>query len=146
MIGVMAVIPAKNALWGQVAFMAIWSLVYQATIGSVAWTIVNEVPASRLRSHTQALATVVTGIVGTTWSFVLPYLVNPDEANLNGKAGFIFGAILACCAVPAFFYIPETKGRSFAEIDALFDAGIPMRHFKKAELSTAEDGTVIVIR
>ena len=133
--GITSVIPTKGAIWGQVAFMALWSFTYQATIGSVAWSLCTEVPRSTLRNHTQALATVVQGIVGTTWSFVMPYLVNPDEADLNGKVAFIFGGILAVSSIWLFFNIPETKGRSFQEIDALFDAGVPPRKFKSTDLS-----------
>ncbi|CAK7217009.1 hypothetical protein SCUCBS95973_003006 [Sporothrix curviconia] len=142
MIGILAVIPSHNATWAQVAFMAVWSFVYQGTIGSVAWTILTEISTSTLRAHTQAMATIVQGVVGTTWSFVLPYLVNPDEANLSGKIAFIYGGILAVCAVVSFFIIPETKGRTFANVDLLFSSGMPLRKFAKADmdvLKTAEE-------
>lgn len=115
--------------------MAVWSFVYQATIGSVAWTILSEVSTSSLRSHTQAIATLAQGVAGTAWSFALPYLVNPNEANLGGKIGFIYGGILGVLAVISFFIIPDTKGRSFADIDALFEAKVPIRQFTSVNLT-----------
>ncbi|CAK7205136.1 hypothetical protein SEUCBS139899_007901 [Sporothrix eucalyptigena] len=132
------VVPNRNAVWAQVAFMAVWSFVYQATIGSVAWTMLTEISTSVLRAHTQSVATLVQGIVGTTWSFVLPYLVNPDEANLEGKIAFIYGGILAVCAVVSFFIIPETKGRTFTQVDLLFQSGTSARKFASVDIDVLQ--------
>ncbi|KAG9230457.1 general substrate transporter [Amylocarpus encephaloides] len=134
LIGISACIQTKNAIWAQVAFMAIWSFVYQSTIGSVAWPIVAEVSKSSLRGHTQALATVTQGIVGAVSGVLLPFMVNPDQGNLGGKVGFIYGGILGVSCVGIFFYWPETKGRSFGEIDELFGRGVKPRDFKGARL------------
>lgn len=41
--------------------------------------------------------------------------MNPDEANLGGKVGFIFGGLAALGVVWAYFYIPETKNRTVDE-------------------------------
>lgn len=138
MIGILALVPNRNAVWAQVAFMAVWSFVYQSTIGSVAWPMLTEISTSVLRAHTQALSTLVQGVVGTTWSFVLPYLVNPDEANLEGKIAFIYAGILGVCAVVSFFIIPETKGRTFAQVDLLFQSGVPARKFTSVEIDVLE--------
>lgn len=134
MIGIAAVIPNKNAIWVQVFFMAIWSFTYQSTIGSVAWPIITEVSKSSLRGHTQSLATVTTGIVGAVSGVLLPFAVNPDQGNLGGKIAFIYGSILAVSCVGVWAYYPETKGRTFAEIDRMFEMGIKPRDFEKTKL------------
>ena len=64
----------------------------------------------------------------------LAYIVNPDEANLGGKVAFLFFGLLIFADVFVFFYYPETKGRSFEEIDELFARGIKPRHFGKTRL------------
>jgi len=134
MIGIMASIPSPSAIWAQVAFMAVWSFTYQSTIGSVAWPIVTEVSKSSLRGHTQSLATVTTGIVGAVSGVCLPFAVNPDQGNLGGKIAFIYGSILGLSCIGVWMYYPETKGRTFAEIDRLFEMGIPPREFSKTKL------------
>lgn len=136
MIGIAAVIPSKSAIWVQVFFMAVWSFTYQSTIGSVAWPIVTEVSKSSLRGHTQSLATVTTGIVGAISGVLLPFAVNPDQGNLGGKIGFIYGAILGLSCVGIWMYYPETKGRTFAEIDQMFEMDVPPREFEKTVLET----------
>jgi hypothetical protein len=134
MIGIMASIPSPSAIWAQVAFMAVWSFTYQSTIGSVAWPIVTEVSKSSLRGHTQSLATVTTGIVGAISGVCLPFAVNPDQGNLGGKIAFIYGSILGLSCIGVWVYYPETKGRTFAEIDRLFEMGVPPRKFSKTRL------------
>lgn len=127
----MAVIPSPRAIWAQVAFMAIWAFAYQATIGSVAWPIVTEVSRSALRGQTQSLATVTNGIAGAITGVALPFLVNPDQANLGGRVAFIYGSCMVLASVWIFFKWPETKGLRFTEIDQLFEEGTSPRSFRK---------------
>jgi hypothetical protein len=124
----------KGGLWAQVVFMAVWSFTYQSTIGSVAWPIITEVSKSSLRGHTQSLATVTTGLVGAVSGVLLPFAVNPDQGNLGGKIAFIYGTILTLSCIGVWMYYPETKGRTFAEIDRLFEMGVPPRQFEKTIL------------
>lgn len=64
------------------------------------------------------------------WSFVLPYLFNPDKLNLGGKLGFIFGGLAVLCLVYLWIYQPETAGRTYEELDEMFAAKVPARKFK----------------
>jgi SP family general alpha glucoside:H+ symporter-like MFS transporter len=67
-------------------------------------------------------------------SFSIPYLFNPDQANLGGKIMLIFLGI----SLPGFIYfllrLPETQGRSFEEIDELYARGISPRKFASTVL------------
>ena len=47
--------------------------------------------------------------------------VTPNEANLGGKTGFIFGGLCAIGTVWGYFYIPETKNRTVDESVDLVD-------------------------
>ncbi|KAH7138979.1 general substrate transporter [Dendryphion nanum] len=139
-IGILAVVNSKGAIWGQVAFMAVWSFAYQGTIGCVAWTISTETPTSRLRAPTQSLATMMNGLSSCIWSFALPYAINPDQGNLGGKIAFIFGAVMACCFVFIFFCIPETKGRTYMEVDEMWARGVPAWKWEKTDIVTVTEG------
>jgi hypothetical protein len=61
--------------------------------------------------------------------------VNPDEANLKGKVGFVFGGLGAIGTAWAFMYVPELKGRTFEEIDRMFFARVPPRKMGNHSLS-----------
>jgi hypothetical protein len=130
----MDVIHVRGAVWAQATFMAVWGFVFQATVACAVWPLITEIPTSALRGHTMALATVTTSLTTGVWSFVLPYMMNPDEANLKGKIGFFYGGILAISNVGIFFTYPETKDRTFGELDKLFAMGIPARKFSSTKL------------
>jgi MFS transporter, SP family, general alpha glucoside:H+ symporter len=64
------------------------------------------------------------------FSFVYPYLFNPNEANLGAKVTFIFGGFGVLAVIYMWFYQPETSGRSYEELDEMFVKRIPARKFK----------------
>lgn len=82
---------------------------------------------------------MVNGLSSCIWSLSLPYAINPDQGNLGGKIAFIFGATLAACTVFVYFMIPETKGRTYIEIDELWSRGISARKFHKTRLVVATE-------
>src|ERR1700761_7761339 len=61
------------------------------------------------------------------WGFVLPYLFNPDKANLGAKVTFIFGALSVLSIVYLFLYQPETAGLSYERLDEVFIGGVKTR-------------------
>lgn len=69
---------------------------------------------------------------------VVPYLVNPDKANLKGEVGFIFRGLSAAATLWSFFYIPELKGRTFDEIDHMFQNRINPREMALYRFSRLE--------
>lgn len=64
------------------------------------------------------------------WAFVIPYLFNPDQANLGAKVAFIFGAFAVISTIYLWLYQPETSGRSFEQLDEVFIKKVPARRFK----------------
>ena len=54
-------------------------------------------------------------------SFVLPYIINPDAANLGAKIAYIFFGLGVIISVLLFLYIPETKGLSYEDVLPLCD-------------------------
>jgi hypothetical protein len=139
LIGGLAQSTADGVVWAQIAFMAIWAFLYQGTLGTVQWSIAAEAPASSLRASTMSLATMCNTIFTIVWAVAMPYAMNPDQGNLGGKIAFLFGSVLTVSIVFAYFFIPETKGRTFLEIDELWRRGTPLRKFHKTNLVTVTE-------
>ena len=127
LIGIMDVIPSSAAKWVQASFTVIYAFIYSLTIGAMAFAILGETSSSALRAKTTALATATQAIFGMAMNTAIPYMVNPDEANLKGKVGFVFGGLALIGTVGSFFYVPELKGRTFYEIDTMFSNHVPIR-------------------
>ncbi|OLN87250.1 General alpha-glucoside permease 4 [Colletotrichum chlorophyti] len=127
LVGIMDVVPTAAAAWVQAAATVIFAFVYFMTIGAMAFAILGEASSTALRAKTMALATATQAVCGLAMNVAIPYLVNPDEANLRGKVGFIFGGLAFFGTIGSFFYVPELKGKTFDEIDRLFATKVPPR-------------------
>lgn len=115
---------------GTVAFILIYSWWYNVSIGSSAFPLLSETATSRLRVKTVAIGYALQNSVNVMWQFVIPYLFNPDQANLGAKIAFIFGGLCLLALVYLWFCQPETGGRSYQELDEMFAKGVPARKFK----------------
>ncbi|KIV96703.1 hypothetical protein PV10_00532 [Exophiala mesophila] len=127
LMGILDVVHTSAARWVQASCTVIYALIYQATIGVVAFALLGEVSTPSLRAKTIGLATACQAVFGTLTNIVVPYMVNPDKANLKGKVGFVFGGASFLGTIWAYFYVPELKGRTFQEIDWLFHHSVPAR-------------------
>ncbi|WQF85531.1 Putative major facilitator, sugar transporter, major facilitator superfamily [Colletotrichum destructivum] len=122
----------RGEVWNSkvlAAFCIIWSIFYYSSVGAVGWTIVGEISSARLRAKTTSLAAVSSSVFNMGWSIAIPYLVNAEEANLGPKSGLIFLGCGTVLAVISFFVIPETKGKSFHELDDMFANRLSARKF-----------------
>lgn len=61
----------------------------------------------------------------------IPYMINPDQANMRGKLGFFFGVLAALCYVWAYFRVPETGNRTYEELDVMFERNVKTKDFKR---------------
>lgn len=127
LIGILDVIPTGAAKWVQASLTVVYALFYQMSIGAIAFAILGETSSPSLRAKTMGLATAVQSVFGTVMNVVVPYMVNPDKANLKGKVGFIFGGLSAAATAWSYFYVPELKDRTFDEIDHMFQSKVNPR-------------------
>lgn len=139
-IAIMAVAGSgQAALTAQIVMMGVWAFTYQGTIGAVAWPVSSENATSALRTPTQALCTIANALTASVWGLSLPYAVNPDQGNLQGKIGFIYAALLFLSIVFIVFFVPETKGRTYSETDKLWELGVPARKWSEHKLVVLEN-------
>ncbi|KAK3075017.1 hypothetical protein LTR53_002052 [Teratosphaeriaceae sp. CCFEE 6253] len=121
-------------IWAQASLMLIWNFCYGLSVGPVTFVILCEVSATKVRSKTIALATATQALMGIVMTIVIPYLINPDQANARGKIGFFFGGLAAIALVWSYFRVPETKGRTYEELDIMFSRGVKTREFKHYQI------------
>ncbi|KAH7346988.1 putative maltose permease [Pyrenochaeta sp. MPI-SDFR-AT-0127] len=132
-IGILGCLPAanKDALWATAGIMIFYSFIYMSCLGAIAYVVVAEMPASDLRNKTVAIARVFLNLLNFAGSWLIPAMINPSAWNLRGKGAFVFAGIAMVTLVWTFFRFPETKGRTFGELDILFHDRVPARKFKE---------------
>ncbi|KAH3942605.1 hypothetical protein HBI56_168580 [Parastagonospora nodorum] len=86
--------------------------------------------------HTVAIGLALSSAINVTWQFTIPYMFNPDQANLGAKIAFIFGGTCLLCLVYLFLYQPETTGRNYQGLGEMFAKGVPARNFKGFQSAT----------
>ncbi|KAL4806577.1 general substrate transporter [Aspergillus unguis] len=134
---------SAGSVKGTVALILIYCWWYNCTIGAAAYTILAEVSTSRLRIKTIAIGLALQNSLYMMWSFVLPYLFNPDKADLGAKVMFIFGGLSVLCLVYLWFYQPETAGRTYAELDEMFYNRVPAWKFKGYQTDSQAMGDAV---
>ncbi|KAF8864909.1 sugar transporter [Acephala macrosclerotiorum] len=130
----------KSVATAQASLTLIWTFIFQLSVGQLGWAIPAEIGSTRLRQKTVCLARNAYYIVNVVANVLEPYFMNPTEWNLKGYTGIFWGGLAFCTAVWAFFRLPETKGRTFDEIDMLFARGTNARRFGEVTLEGTAGG------
>lgn len=135
--GFLGLVPDSNRKQGALAtgaMMIIWAAFYQLTVGTVCYSLVAEISTRRLQIKTVVLGRNLYLIVGIICSVLSPYMLNPGEWDWSNFTGFFWGGICFLCIIYTYYRIPEPAGRSFAELDLLFEKGVSARNFGKAQV------------
>ncbi|CAG8171014.1 unnamed protein product [Penicillium olsonii] len=127
LVGILDVVNTQSAKWAQGALCVIYAFVYFLTLGAISFVLLGEVSSVELRARTTALATATQAVMGVVFQVAIPYMVNPDAANLKGKVGFVFGGASLLATIVSFWYIPELKDRAYSEINQMFESRVPPR-------------------
>ena len=130
-IGFIALAPAsdKGASWATGAMLLVMVFTYDITVGPVCYCLVAEVSSTRLRSKTIVLARNAYNIVGIFNNVITPRMINPTAWDWKGKAGFFWAGFCFLSIIWTYFRLPEPKGKTYAELDILFERRVSARKF-----------------
>ncbi|KAG6357263.1 hypothetical protein INS49_015141 [Diaporthe citri] len=113
--------------------LVISTLANMTTIGPVCYPIVAETPSGRLRYKTVTIGRFIYNVTGIFSNSVTPRMISATDSlawNWGAKAGLFYAGTNLLCNIWCWFRLPETKGRTFGEIDLMFDNHVPARKFK----------------
>ena len=87
---------------------------------------------------------MIDAMTGLVTSVIGPYLLNPGAANAGAKIEFLYGGISVFSLIWCIFRLPETKGRTYEELDILFERKVPARKFKTYVIEDNDDVVPVV--
>lgn len=119
----------SSAQWAAGSLVLVNYFVYSVSVGSLTYTIVPEVSSSRLRTRVVILARNLYNLVGIVIGVLVPYMVNKTAWGWGAKAAFFYGVLQLISGIWAYYRLPETGGRTYAELDALFNMKVSARKF-----------------
>ncbi|KAH6839278.1 maltose permease [Alternaria alternata] len=96
-------------------------------------------PTARLRQKTYSINVMSNTAATCLVTQLVPILINPSNANLGVKVAFVFFAPPVPSSIYMYFCFPEMKGRSYLELETMFQRGSPARSFSniKCEIEVA---------
>lgn len=118
----------KAAGWAGIAFIYIYDINFSYSFAPIGWVLPSEIFNLGSRSKAMSITT------STTWmcNFIIG-LVTPDMLSTITWGTYIFFAAFCLLALAfTYFYVPETRGKSLEDMDAIF--GDSTAHEEKLRL------------
>jgi SP family general alpha glucoside:H+ symporter-like MFS transporter len=126
--------PNTAASWATGSMLLVYTFLYDSTVGPVVYSLVSELSSTRLRAKSVVLARNVYNMFSIINGVIFPYMLNPTAWNWKGKSGFFWAGTCFLCICWAFFRVPEPKGRTYGELDVLFETGVSARKFASTKV------------
>ncbi len=131
LIGILDVASHTSTIsWVQSSLMVIYNFFYDLTIGPLCFVILSETSSAKLRGKTIAISTAINALINVACAVGIPYALNPDQGNMRGKLAFVFFGVTLPCLAWCFLSLPEMKGRTFDELDLMFQRKVATKEFK----------------
>lgn len=115
--------------WGAGSFLLLFTFIYDITIGPVAYALVSEVPAVLVRGKTIVISRMSYTCFSIISNIITPLMLNPGAWAWGARAGFFWAGTAIIMLIFTYFMVPETKGRTFYELDKLFETKTSPRKF-----------------
>ncbi|CAK7218381.1 hypothetical protein SBRCBS47491_003490 [Sporothrix bragantina] len=132
-IGILGVVPQVKATdYLLVLFACLWNVGVTAN-GAAGWGYIGEISSQRLRPYTAGFGAASTCVIGVVMGQLTPYMVNASKWDWGLKTGWFYAGVGLPFAVGMWLLIPETAGRSAAELDELFQRKIKPWRFAQTE-------------
>ncbi|KAF4618416.1 hypothetical protein G7Y89_g14886 [Cudoniella acicularis] len=148
-IGLTSIAPSTNlpSRWAIGSMLLIFTFVYDISVGPVCYALVAEMSSTRLKAKTIVLARNFYNIGGIIVNVLTTYQLTPSPSGWGwgAKSGFFWAGSCFLCVVWIYFRLPEPKGRTYGEMDVLFERGISARKFKTIKLDIFRGDHVVPV-
>ncbi|CEJ89537.1 Putative General alpha-glucoside permease [[Torrubiella] hemipterigena] len=124
--------------WAIGSMLLVFTFIYDSTVGPVCYSLVAELSSTRLRTKTVVLARNVYNMLSIITNIITPNMLNETAWNWGAKAAFLWAGTCFLCTTWTFFRLPEPKGRTYGELDILFEHGVSARKFASTEVHSLQ--------
>ena len=105
---------SRTAAWIMIGMMMIYVVFVQGLVAPVTWLLLSEIFPQQVKSRGMGYANVAMNLTNFGLSLVFPTLL----ARLGGTGTYLLFALINVCAlVFAWVMVPETRGKSLAQIE-----------------------------
>ncbi|KAL5342693.1 general substrate transporter [Aspergillus crustosus] len=133
----------SSAKWAIGVMLMIFTFVYDISIGPVTYSLVSELSSTRLKAKTINLARAGYNISNIVVNVLTNYQLNDSSWGWGARSAYFWAGTCLACLVWAVFRVPEPRGRTYEELDILFERGVSAWRFHKTDVDPY-DGVVDV--
>ncbi|WYZ40183.1 hypothetical protein EsH8_IV_000524 [Colletotrichum jinshuiense] len=124
--------------WMIAVLLVVFTGVYNLSLGPLVYAINPEIPSTRQKAKTLVIGRVAYLIAGQFNMWLVPRMLEnaPNGWGLGPRTALVYSGINAVFFVWSYFYLPEVRGRTQAEMDELFKRKISAREFSVTEIKS----------
>lgn len=134
----------KASVWAIGGLLIVFTFVYDFTIGPVTYCLISELSSTRLKAKTIVLARAAYNASNIFVNVMTNYQLSSTAWNWGARTAFFWAGTCLLSAIWVFFRLPEPKGRTYAELDILFEKRIGARRFAKTTIDPFEHSTELM--
>ncbi|KAJ5658027.1 uncharacterized protein N7484_001676 [Penicillium longicatenatum] len=116
---------SQNSTVAIAALGFIFNFFWASSFYSLSNVMPSEMATAKLRHYVMSYTIACQGVTAVITTLVVPQLTSTDAANLGAKTYLVFAGCMAAIIVFVYFFMPETRGRTFVEIDEIYAAKVP---------------------
>ncbi|KAF3065960.1 Maltose permease MAL31 [Daldinia childiae] len=133
-VGSLSFAGTNSSVWAIGGMLIVFTFVYDFTVGPVTYSLISELSSTRLKAKTIVLARVAYNASNIFVNVMTNYQLSSTAWNWGAKTAFFWAGTCLISSVWVFFRLPEPKGRTYAELDLLFEHHVSARSFSKTKI------------
>ncbi|KAL4723473.1 hypothetical protein ACLX1H_009108 [Fusarium chlamydosporum] len=122
------------SIWAIGAMLIVFTFVYDFTVGPVTYSLISELSSTRLKAKTIVMARAAYNASNIFVNVMTNYQLSSTAWNWGARTAYFWAGTCLLSAIWVFFRLPEPKGRTYAELDVLFEKRVPAREFAKTQI------------
>lgn len=127
---------ASNAsVWAIGGLLILFTFVYDFTVGPVTYCLISELSSTRLKAKTIVLARAAYNASNIFVNVMTNYQLSSGAWDWGARTAYFWAGSCLLSCVWIFFRLPEPKGRTYAELDMLFEQRVNARKFASTEVN-----------
>lgn len=134
---------AEGPAWAIGSLLLVYTFTYNCTIGPLCYAIVAEIPSTRLKIKTVVLARNFSNIAGFLNNSLMPRMIGVNSWNWGARSGLFWAGFCFAILVWAYFRLPEPRGRTYSELDILFEHKVSAKKFAKTKVNEFTEGETV---
>ncbi|GKT59928.1 alpha-glucosides permease MPH2/3 [Colletotrichum tofieldiae] len=128
-VGCLSFSGSNASVWAIGAMLIIFTFVYDFTVGPVTYSLVSELSSTRLKNKTIVMARAGYNASNIFVNVMTNYQLSSTAWNWGARTALFWAGTCLLSSIWVYFRVPEPKGRTYAELDLLFEHRVSARKF-----------------